>query len=459
MSSTPFTRRKFLLTAAAATSSTMLLAACGGGDGAGGGEATAPAAEKVTQAQIDEAMNKDTTLTFWTWVPGIQKEIDLFEKKYPKVKVKLVNVGQGAAHYQKMRAAIQSGQGAPDVAQVEFQHVPSFTLGGNLLDISPYVAPELSAQYPDWVWSQVSRGDVVYSIPQDTGPTGLLYREDLLKAANIEPPKTWDEFATASVKYHQQNPDSYFSNFAQNEAFWYVALVWQTGARPFSFDGEKTVKIDLASEQSKQVAKYWGDLLAKDAASVDPDFADTWYQGLANGKYATWPTAAWGPIFLQGTAKKTSGKWRATDLPQWDLSKPTAGNWGGSTDAVLKSSQNPIAAAQLALFINTDPESAMLLASEPQFLFPASNTILNDPEFADQESEFYGGQKVNAKFTEISKTVSPDFEWLPIMDFVVASYTETLAKSIAAKADLLPGLQAWQDQVSTYAKDQGFTVS
>ena len=48
-------------------------------------------------------------------------------------------------------------------------------------------------------------------------------------------------------------------------------------------------------------------------------------------------------------------------------------NWGGSTDAVLKLSKNPIAAAQLALFINTDQESALKFANE-QFLFPAMKT-------------------------------------------------------------------------------------
>ena len=118
MSSIPFTRRRFI-GSTLALSGGLALSACGGGGDAGGGS-TAPAAEKVTQAQIDEAMNTDTTLTFWSWVPDLQNEVDLFEKKYPKVKVKLVNVGSGAAHYQKMRAAIQSGQGAPDVTQVEY---------------------------------------------------------------------------------------------------------------------------------------------------------------------------------------------------------------------------------------------------------------------------------------------------------------------------------------------------
>ena len=454
MPTNPFSRRRFLGTTLG-VSGGLALAACGGG---GGTSTPAPAASKAAQSDIDKAMDTETTLTFWSWVPDLQNQVDLFEKKYPKVKVKLVNVGQGAPHYQKIRAAIKSGQGAPDVAQVEFQYIPSFTLGDELLDISPYGAAEIKPQYPDWVWSQVIKGEAVYGVPQDVGPMGLLYREDLLSAAGIEVPKTWDEFAVAAEKYHAANPKSYLSNLAPSQAGQFIAYMWQLGARPFAFDGAETVTVNLASDAGKQVAQFWGDLSSKGLVSVDPDFTDSWYQGLSNGKYASWPTAAWGPVFLQGTAKKTSGKWRAADLPQWDIAKPASGNWGGSTDAVLKSSKNPIQAAMLALFINTDPTSAIRLATE-QFLFPPSTEILENPKFADQAPEFFGGQEVNALYTNISKTVGTDFAWVPFMDFVYSNFNDTLGKAMADRSDLVAGLQKWQDAVSGYAKAQGFTVA
>jgi multiple sugar transport system substrate-binding protein len=163
-------------------------------------------------------------------------------------------------------------------------------------------------------------------------------------------------------------------------------------------------------------------------------------------------------VFLQGAAGKTSGKWRAADLPQWDPSQTVSSNWGGSTDAVLKLSKNPIAASQLALYINTNKESALKFANE-QFLFPAMKEILTDPSFVNQESKFYGGQKVNEKFAQISETVSPDFGWLPFMDYVYTNFNETLGKAFADKTDAVAGLQAWQDASAKYAKDQGFTVA
>jgi multiple sugar transport system substrate-binding protein len=458
MSPTPFTRRKFLITTAAAASSAWFLAACSGG------ETDAPAAapqppSQIPQSEIDTALNTETTLTFWTWVPDIQNEVKLFTTKYPKIKVNVTNVGQGTPHYQKLRSTIQAGQGAPDVAQVEFQYINSFTLGeGDLLDLTPYAPATLKDSYPGWVWSQVNTNGGLWGIPQDTGPMGLLYREDLLQQAGLEAPKTYDDFASAAQTYRSKNPKSYLVNVAPNQAGQLIAYLWQAGVRPFSFDGQQTVKVDLASEQAKSVVKFWGDLVTGGTASSDPDFNDAWYQGLANGKWATLPIAAWGPVFLQGTAGKTSGKWRAADLPQWDAGTVASSNWGGSTDAVLKLSKNQIAASQLALFINTDKESALKMANE-QFLFPALNEILEDPSFLNQEFKFYGGQKVNEKFAQISQTVSPDFQWLPFMDYVYTNFDETLGKAFAEKTDAVAGLQAWQDACAKYAKDQGFTVA
>jgi multiple sugar transport system substrate-binding protein len=447
-----------LISTAAAASSAWFLAACGGSNEENPGPA-AQSASAVAQSDIDKALDTETTLTFWTWVPDIQKEVKLFTSKYPKMKVNVVNVGQGAPHYQKLRTAIKSGQGAPDVTQVEFQYINSFTLGeGDLLDLTPYVPAALKDSYPEWVWSQVNTNGGLWGIPQDTGPMGLLYRDDLLNAAGIDAPKTYDDFAAAAETYHSKNSKSYLVNVAPNEPGQFVAYLWQAGVRPFTFDGEQTVKVDLANEEAKKVVKFWGDLVTAGTASNDPDFNDSWYQGLANGKYATLPIAAWGPVFLQGTAGKTSGKWRAADLPQWDASKIVSSNWGGSTDAVLKSSKNQIAAAQLALYINTNKESALKLANE-QFLFPAMKEILTDPSFVNQESKFYGGQKVNEKFAQISETVTPDFAWLPFMDFVYSKFNETLGKAFADKTDAVAGLQAWQDACAKYAKDQGFTVS
>ena len=442
--------------AAALLAASLGLTACSGGsDSDGGGKAAQPAA----QSEIDKAMQTPTELTFWTWVPNIQKEVDLFQQKYPAIKVKVVNAGQGTPHYTKLRTALKAGTGAPDVAQVEFQYIPTFALTKSLVDLRPYGAEALKDKFVDWTWGQVTGANgEVWAYPQDTGPMGLLYRKDIFDKHGIAPPKTWDEFAAAARKLHAADPSVFITNMAPNESGVWTGLQWQAGAKPFVNTAADSVTVTVNDETSKKLGTYWGGLVKEGVVSADPDFTDAWFQALNRGKYASWVTAAWGPVFLSGSAKSTSGKWRAAPLPQWDAGKEVSGNWGGSTSAVIAGTKNPIAAAKFAEFLNSDPESTKKFATE-QFLFPATKALLADSSFTQQKPEFYGGQTVNQVFSDISQTVDTQFQWPPFLDQAVTDWNETVGKSFADKTDTNAALDQWQQRVTTYAKNQGFKVN
>ncbi|MGI5193173.1 ABC transporter substrate-binding protein [Streptomyces sp. CA-288835] len=445
-------RRRFLASTGA-VSLGVALAAC-----SGDGDSGSSSAEPVSQAEIDKAMKTPTELTFWTWVPEIQQEIALFEKKYPAIKVKVVNAGQGVAHYTKLRTALKAGKGAPDMVQIEYQAIPTFTITNSLLNLAPYGATELKDQFVDWTWGQVSGpGGEVWAIPQDTGPMGMLYRKDIFDKHGIQVPETWEEFAAAARKLHKADPDVYLTNLARNAPAAWHGLLWQAGGKPYATSGKSDLSISVDDAVSKKLGEYWGGLAKEGVISTDPDFTDPWYAGFNKGKYATWLTAAWGPSFLSGSAKVTSGKWRAAPLPQWDAAKPVSGNWGGSTTAVTAATKNKIAAAQFAQFINSDPVSAKMFATE-QFFFPATKAVLADASFTGAAPEFYGGQKVNQIFADISETVSPEFQWPPFYDQAATDWTETVGKSLADQSDTVAALGTWQSRLTSYAKKQGFTV-
>jgi multiple sugar transport system substrate-binding protein len=431
------------------------LAACSGGDSDdSGGQAAAPAG----QADIDKALQTPTKLTFWTWVPDIAKEVALFEKKYPAIDVEVVNAGQGEPQYTKLRTALKASSGAPDVAQIEFQYIPTFSLTKSLVDLRPYGAEAQKDKFVDWTWSQVTGANgEIWAYPQDTGPMGMLYRQDIFDKHGIEVPKTWDEFAAAARKLHAADPNVYLTNLASNQNGAYMGLLWQAGAKPFTNTAPDAVTVNLNDEVSKKVGNYWGGLIKEGVVTADADFTDAWYQALNRGKYATWLTAAWGPVFLTGSAASTKGKWRAAPLPQWAAGQNVSGNWGGSTSAVITGTKNPIAAAKFAEFLNTDPESTKKFATE-QFLFPATKALLADSTFTQQKPEFYGGQTVNQIFSDISDTVDTQFQWPPFLDQAVNDWDETVGKSFADKTDTGAALDQWQTRVTDYAKNQGFKV-
>jgi multiple sugar transport system substrate-binding protein len=446
--------RRRLLVTAAATVAALTIGGCSGSSS----PSTPAAGKTVTQADIDKAMTTPTTLNFWTWVPDIAKEVALFQAKYPAVKVNVVNAGQGLEAYTKLRTALKAGKGAPDLAQIEFQYIPTFSITKSLVDLRPYGAAALKDKFVDWTWTQVTgpNGEIL-AYPQDTGPMGMLYRADLFQKYKIDVPKTWDDFAAAARKLHAADPKVYLTDMAANEQGAWHGLMWQAGSKPYSVNGT-TIGLGVNDAASKKVADYWGGLAKEGVIATDPDFTDTWFQGLNNGKYATWLTAAWGPVFLGGSAKSTAGKWRAAPLPQWDAGKPVSGNWGGSTTAVMTGTPNAIAAAKFAEFLNTDPETTKLFNTAQNF-FPATKALLADSTFAGSKSEFFGGQEVNKEFAAISDTVDVNWQWPPFVDQSVKDWTETAGKALADKGDVAAATDEWQSRLTTYAKNQGFTVS
>src|SRR4051794_22753751 len=111
----------------------LVVAACGGDSGSsssggssGGGGGGGAIGSKLGDVQA--AMKKPTTLTVWAWTPGTDQAVAMFEKAHPNIKVKLQNVGQGPPHYRKVRTVVKSGKGLPDVIQMEFQYIPSYTI-------------------------------------------------------------------------------------------------------------------------------------------------------------------------------------------------------------------------------------------------------------------------------------------------------------------------------------------
>jgi len=450
-----YSRRRVLSVASASVLGSFLTA-CGGGSDSG-----TTSTATVSQADIDKAMQTPTTLTFWTWVPDISKEIAVFEKKYPAIKINVVNAGQGGsgatAEYTKLRTALKAGSGAPDLVQMEYQYIPNFSLTKSLVDLRPYGAAAVRSKFVDWTWSQVSGANgEVWAYPQDTGPMGMLYRADLFDKYGLGVPKTWDEFAADAQKLHDADPSISFTNLAANEPGVWQGLQWQAGAKPYTVDGT-TVGLNVNDAASQKLASYWENLNKQGLISTDADFTDNWYQNLNKGKYATWLTAAWGPVFLSGSAPDTAGKWRAAPLPQWSAGDSASGNWGGSTTAVVKGTRNPVAAAKFAEFLNTDPTTTKMFNTEQSF-FPATKALLADPSFTSQQASFYGNQDVNKVFADISGTVNTSFQWPPFLDQSVTDWTDTVGKALADKSDLSAAADQWQSRLVTYAKDQGFQV-
>lgn len=397
-------------------------------------------------------------LTFWAWTPDTQTQVDLFMKAHPNIKVKLENVGQGPPHYVKMRNAIKAGTGLPDVAQMEFNSIPSFKQLGVLADLGPNGATAVGPKFVDWTWKQVSDGDKVLGIPWDSGPMGVLYRADVFEKYKIGVAETWDDYAENALKLSKDSGGKvYLTEFAgASDAGWVAGVLWQAGWRPFHTEGTD-ITIRLNDDVAKKWSAYWQKLVDAKAVDLQPAWTTEWYTSLDEGTIASWVTAAWGAVFLPQFAKKSFGHWRASHMPQWEKGGKVSSNWGGSTFAAMTTSPHPKEAAEFAVFMGSNPEAAKLWATK-QYLFPVLKELIEDKELMGHKFELYGGQAVNEIFVEAENRVDPSFEFAPFQDYVNAQMQDEIAKALTGNGTIADAFDRLQTSVVAYAEDQGYTV-
>jgi multiple sugar transport system substrate-binding protein len=394
-------------------------------------------------------------VVLWSWVPDLQLQVDMFNAAHPGIQIELVNAGQGDPEYQAVRAGLQAGSGLPDVVQIEFQHLESFRQLDAFADIGQWANPHKD-EFPEGTWGQLGSGGVVNAMPQDTGPMAMLYRKDVFDKFGVTPPATWDAFADAADKIHSADSNVFITNALFSSGDWVNALLWAMGWKPVTRDGDKLV-ININDKISKDFAAYWQKLITSGVIETKPGFTNEWYAGLDTGRYASWLTAGWGPVFLTSVAKTSAGKWRAADLPQWDASKFATGNWGGSTLAVMKTTQHLAEAAEAAIWLNIDPEATKLYTTK-QFFFPTTKALLSSPEWAGNKMDFYGGQAVNEVFAKSSSAVLP-FEWSPFQSVIFQTMADEFGASINGNGTLSDAFDRIQTTVVAYAREQGFTVA
>src|SRR3984885_1448925 len=234
-------------TGLAGAAALCVLAACGGSSGApaAAGSSSASASSSATLEAGASCKNSSATkVTFWAWVPGMGRAVTEFNKTHPSICVTQEDVGAGAPEYTKIADALKAGSGAPDVAEVEFDELPSFEVTHNVVNLVPYGANKYKSEFVPWAWKEVSQGPAVYAMPGDAGPMAFYYNSQLLLKYHISPPTTWAQFASAAAALKKADPSAYITNFSAVDLQWIMALMAQDNAWPFTYAGGSKVGIN-----------------------------------------------------------------------------------------------------------------------------------------------------------------------------------------------------------------------
>ncbi len=407
-----------------------------------------------TSSQSTTAATK-VNLSFWSWVPNIDKVVDLWNNTHPNIHVTVNKDAQGDALYTKLLTAAKAGN-PPDLAQIEYQALPTMVSNNVVADIKTQ-ATKVKSAFSDGLWQQVTLGtNSVYAIPQDAGPMMLFYRSDLFAKYGLQVPTTWADFATLAQQVRVKDPKAHLTTFSANDPGWFAGLAQQAGASWWAINGN-TWKVSVNDAASQSVANYWGGLVDSGAIDKQPMFTPAWYKALNDGSLLAWPSGVWAPGVLSGNAASTKGDWQMAPLPQWSAGQNITGNWGGSTTAVMAKSKNQAAATQFAIWLNTDPTATAALVTQGG-LYPADAdaqtgpALQQPPAFFSQQTNFYPQAKAIA-------ATAAGFTWGPDVTVTYSAYTDDFGKAITQKSPFGAALDQMQATTVADMQNSGFTLA
>ena len=404
-------------------------------------------------------------LTFWSWRQedraAYETFIDTFEAANPGITVAFETFE--AANYNTILATALAGGTGPDVMMVRaYGGMENVASAGYLEPLSTETVPALADFTTPALAAETMRSDSqIYAVPFASQTQLVIYNKTIFDANGLAEPQTWDELMAAGQTLKDAG-GPLFGDLGANVPAVFMALQYQAGAQPFTYDPAtpEAIGIDLNDDASKKVLDYWGGLVEKGLVGTQDQFTPEYIAGVIGGDYATYISAAWAPGYLTGAGVgegADAGVWKTAPLPQWDTDNPVSVNWGGSAFSVTSQAKNPELAAKAAFGLYAD-DASLTDGWQNQVIFPLNLKALNSPEFEDYEVPFFGGQQANKEVYVPAANAYTGMTYTPFGQYYFDAFTEQLA---AINEGAVTGSEAadrLQEDVVGYAEEQGFTV-
>lgn len=264
--------------------------------GCGAGEAELAAAEESAQEESideEEAVQEESTgelegdITFWhSFTQGprlevIQATADQFMKDNPGVTITIETFSWGD-FYTKWTTGLASGN-VPDMSTALPGHVVEMMDAEALLTVDDLIDDIGRDKFAEATLSEGMKDGVCYSLPLYSHAQVMWYRKDLLEAAGLDVPETWEEFAEAAKALTKDGVYGCSFPCGSNDlmATRFLNFYVRSGGGSLLTDD---LQADLTSDLAIEGINYWIDIYnncsPKDSVNYAVlDQATLYYQG------------------------------------------------------------------------------------------------------------------------------------------------------------------------------------
>lgn len=314
---------------------TLFLWGCGKSNNAGG----------ETSVLDGGAGESATELSYWTFVElhgqHFEKMLGKWNTENPDRQIKLnVTVMPYDDMHNKLSIAVQSGTGAPDIADIELGKFPDFLAGTPQLEplndvIDPYRDTIVKSRIDLY-----SKEDVNYGIPTHVGASVAFYNTEILEEAgvNYQDIVTWEDFKQAGIQVYEKTGK--YMGTADTSAAWQASmLLAQQGADLTDDSGNPIVNSEPMVKAMTLLKDLQDSNVIATIAGGQPDTEEA-YGEFNAGNYATAFMPLWQMSRYTNYMSDLSGKIAIAPIPVIEKGMPRSVGGGGTGTVVTKTAKD-----------------------------------------------------------------------------------------------------------------------
>ncbi|MDQ0338631.1 arabinosaccharide transport system substrate-binding protein [Caldalkalibacillus uzonensis] len=382
----------------------LLLSACGGG-----GETTNEGDTEIIGSESDDAVE----LTFWTF-QGLH--IDFFEdavlrwnEEYPDRQIRLI---AQAYPYDNMHnnllLALQSGTGAPDLADIEISRFSNYLQGDvQLLPLNDVLEPVIENFVQSRLDIYAANGNY-YGMPTHVGATVMYYNMDIMNEAGIDPAdiETWDDFVEAGKQVVERTGKPMLTvETGEIMGYWSMLTQRQTDF----FDEEGNITVD--SQDAIEVLQFLHDLVhVNNIAQLTPGgghHAEEYYAFMNDEGAAAVLMPMWYMGRFLDYMPDLEGKMKIYPLPAWEPGGYRSAGMGGTGTVVTNQTEHPELAKEFLAFAKATSEGNIKLWQVLGF-DPPRWDVWDSPELREDNKYYqYFGDNIFDVLLEIREEIYP----------------------------------------------------
>jgi len=243
--------------------------------------------------------------------------------------------------HNKLLIALQSGKGAPDIADIEISKFPNYLKGNiGLVPLDDLLNP-IRKQFVQARLDIYGKDGKTYGICFHVGAAVMYYNMDMMKAAGVDIDKidTWDDWVKAGLQVKAKIGKP-MTTVETTDQWSYWPLISQQKSDYTDKNGNVTIDNDV----NTKTLQFLHDLIyVQKIAVVAPGgfhHSEQYYGFMNDGGAAT----IWMPMWYMGRftdyMPDLKGKMAIRPLPRWTKGGNRSAGMGGTGTAVTKQSKN-----------------------------------------------------------------------------------------------------------------------